>query len=95
MQITKDKCEGRDGAGCSEPYFNVRTAANYFKSLEQSIGFLPALGQYNGYYPGMTYNVATAMGNDPSTCHFQQNLDYLSEWRSFDALLPCTLMKRS
>lgn len=27
MQITQDKCEGRDKAGCQEPYFNVKTAA--------------------------------------------------------------------
>ena len=32
MQITLDKCEGRDTAGCNEPDFNIETGAKYFAS---------------------------------------------------------------
>ncbi len=62
MQITKEKCEGRDKAGCNDPDFNIMTGAKYFASqLEYFNGnVLLALGQYNGWYDGLTYNGATA-----------------------------------
>ncbi|BGP30049.1 hypothetical protein JCM10296v2_001801 [Rhodotorula toruloides] len=78
MQITEDKCGGRDRHACADPEYNVRTAANYFKKeLENQGGqFLVALGAYNGWYPGLSWNVATAKAYTPA-CPQQQNIDYL------------------
>lgn len=62
MQITKDKCEGRDTAGCNDPDFNIGTGAKYFASqlVAYNGNVLLALGQYNGWYQGLTYAGATA-----------------------------------
>jgi hypothetical protein len=62
MQITKEKCEGRDTKGCNDPDFNIMTGAKYFASQLDYFGgnVLLALGQYNGWYDGLTYNGATA-----------------------------------
>ncbi|BGP53887.1 hypothetical protein JCM8202_006080 [Rhodotorula sphaerocarpa] len=78
MQITQDKCGGRDAQGCSEPDYNIRAGAEYFKKeLDKAGGvLLKALGQYNGWYPSMTYSDATAAAYG-SCCVCQQNLDYL------------------
>ncbi|BGP22793.1 hypothetical protein Rt10032_c08g3654 [Rhodotorula toruloides] len=80
MQITKDKCGGRDNHGCAEPEYNVRTAANYFKKQLEGQGgeFLVALGAYNGWYKSMSFNSATAKA-DTTACVQQQNLDYLTQ----------------
>lgn len=78
MQITKDKCNGMGPKGCSEPWYNVKKAASYFNTeLSNRNGeFLEALGAYNGWQPGLTYNVATEKAWTPQ-CVQQQNLDYL------------------
>lgn len=36
-----------------------------------------ATGVYNGWFPSLSYSTATRYASDPSTCDFQQNLDYL------------------
>ncbi|GAA5872559.1 hypothetical protein JCM3774_006851 [Rhodotorula dairenensis] len=79
MQITQDKCGGRDNHGCSEPDYNVRTGAEYFKKELDNAGgsFLEALARYNGWQPySMTYSSATAAAYS-DCCHCQNNLDYL------------------
>lgn len=38
MQITDDKCGGRDRAGCMEPDYNVGTAARYLKGEIDNAG---------------------------------------------------------
>ncbi|GAA5920242.1 hypothetical protein JCM1841_000438 [Sporobolomyces salmonicolor] len=78
MQITEDKCGGRNAKQCSEPEYNVRTAANYFKQElgNQNGAFLKALGAYNGWYSGLSYTSATAAAYG-DCCQCQQNLDYL------------------
>ncbi|GAA5996174.1 lytic transglycosylase domain-containing protein [Rhodotorula paludigena] len=78
MQITPDKCGGRSAAACRDPEFNVRTAAEYFKrELDNQGGaFLRALGAYNGWQPGMSYQSATA-AKSSGCCTCQNNLDYL------------------
>ena len=62
MQITQDKCNGMDAKGCSDPEYNVRTAAEYFNKEMSNRGgeFLEALGAYNGWYPGLSFSGATA-----------------------------------
>ncbi|GAA5901259.1 hypothetical protein JCM5296_005306 [Sporobolomyces johnsonii] len=78
MQITEDKCGGGNAKECSEPEYNVRTAANYFKQelANQDGAFLKALGAYNGWYSGLSYESATAAASG-DCCQCQQNLDYL------------------
>ncbi|GAA5848558.1 hypothetical protein JCM8547_004551 [Rhodosporidiobolus lusitaniae] len=78
MQITPDKCQGRSAAACRDPEFNIRTAASYFKQELDNQGgqFLKALGAYNGWYPGLSYNGATA-ARYSGCCTCQNNLDYL------------------
>ncbi|GAA5872556.1 hypothetical protein JCM3774_006850 [Rhodotorula dairenensis] len=79
MQITEDKCGGRDKDGCSEPDYNVRTGAEYFKKELDNAGgsFLEALARYNGWQPySMTYSSATAAAYS-DCCECQNNLDYL------------------
>ncbi|GAA5970722.1 hypothetical protein JCM3765_007616 [Sporobolomyces pararoseus] len=78
MQITKDKCNGMDGDGCSEPWYNVRTAAQYFNSeLDKRNGhFLEALGAYNGWFTGLSWATATAAAYG-DCCECQQNTDYM------------------
>ncbi|GAA6029342.1 hypothetical protein JCM8097_003628 [Rhodosporidiobolus ruineniae] len=78
MQILSDKCSGAPSGNCADPTFNVNRGAEYFKNrLDENGGStLVALGQYNGWYEGLTYNKATAAGKDQSTCVYQNNLDY-------------------
>ena len=47
MQITHDKCTA--GINCSDPDYNIRTGAKYFKDRLDANGgnLLLALGQYN------------------------------------------------
>ncbi|GAA5845670.1 hypothetical protein JCM9279_006067 [Rhodotorula babjevae] len=83
FQITHDKCGGRSTSDCAEPWYNARTAAKYFKGeLDNSGGqFLKALGAYNGWYEGLSYNGATA-AQWSGCCLCQQNLDYLEQMLS-------------
>lgn len=78
MQISGDKCEGRDAAACREPEFNVATGAKYLKNRIDNAGgnVLQALGQYNGWPLGMTVTSAKA-ADGRGACHQQNNLDYL------------------
>ncbi|GAA5931236.1 uncharacterized protein JCM15063_001416 [Sporobolomyces koalae] len=80
MQITQDKCGGRDATGCADPEYNVKTAAAYFNTELSNRGgeFLEALGAYNGWYPGLSYAAATAAASS-DCCVCQQNMDYLHQ----------------
>ncbi|GAA5848187.1 hypothetical protein JCM8547_004436 [Rhodosporidiobolus lusitaniae] len=79
MQILSDKCDGAPGGDCADPEFNVGRGAEYFNTVLEEFGgsTLLALGQYNGWYEGLTYNKATEIGKDQSTCVYQNNLDYM------------------
>lgn len=81
MQITEDKCDGRDATDCADPDFNVETGAKYFASQLSAYNdnVLTALGQYNGWYAGLTYAAATAAATG-SCCECQNNLDYLHQF---------------
>lgn len=80
MQLIRENCKGRSGSDCSDPEFNINTAAALFSEILANAGgnVLVALGSYNGWYRGMTYKDATraALG---ACCHCQQNLDYLQQ----------------
>jgi len=81
MQITSDKCGGAPDGNCADPLFNVQTGAKYFASqLKAFNGDVPlAIGQYNGWTKGMSYNSATAAANS-GCCDCQNNLDYLHQF---------------
>ncbi|GAA6039108.1 hypothetical protein JCM8097_005329 [Rhodosporidiobolus ruineniae] len=77
MQITEDKCGSAPNGDCSDPEYNVETAAAYFaQTLKSHDGdVLLTLGAYNGWYEGLTYSAATAAASG-SCCECQNNLDY-------------------
>jgi soluble lytic murein transglycosylase-like protein len=56
MQLTQEKCGGAPGGNCKDPDFNIRTAARYFADVLNNNGgnVLLAIGQYNGWYKGLT-----------------------------------------
>ncbi|KDE08011.1 hypothetical protein MVLG_01713 [Microbotryum lychnidis-dioicae p1A1 Lamole] len=80
MQITESKCGGRNAKDCSAPEYNVLTGAQYLRDEidRQNGAFLVALGQYNGWYPGLSYNIAVAPAKE-GHCEWQQNLDYFEQ----------------
>lgn len=80
MQITPDKCGGAPGGNCFDPDFNIHTATAYFagRIAANNGNLLQAIGEYNGWYQGMTVQAATAAANT-SCCHCQQNLDYVHQ----------------
>ena len=81
MQITPDKCQGGyASADCRNPYYNIDAGAKYLrKTLNDVGGNLPqALGTYNGWTKGMTYEQATRARNE-GRCFAQNNLDYLHQ----------------
>lgn len=61
-QITPDKCGGMSTEQCRNPETNIGIAARYFKQELDNQGgaFLKALGAYNGWNAGMSYDSATA-----------------------------------
>ncbi|KIJ49608.1 glycoside hydrolase family 23 protein [Sphaerobolus stellatus SS14] len=78
MQISQDKCGGAPNGNCKDPDFNVHQGTKFLaNTLSKNNGnILLTIGQYNGWYAGMTYQQATAAAQT-SCCHCQQNLDYL------------------
>jgi len=77
MQITPDKCTA--GTDCADPWYNIGTAARYFKSrLDDNGGqFLPSIGQYNGWSKGLTiYKIVSVRD---SCCKCQQNVNYMQQ----------------
>jgi len=78
MQISQDKCGGAPDGNCKDPDFNIHQGTRFLaETLAKNKGnLLLTIGQYNGWFPGMTFEDATA---DAQTdcCHCQQNLDYL------------------
>ncbi|QRV96574.1 hypothetical protein RhiJN_24592 [Ceratobasidium sp. AG-Ba] len=80
MQITPDKCGGAPNGDCYNLDYNIGTATKYFADqyIQYNKNLLLALGQYNGWYKGMTVQAATAAANTPC-CHCQQNLDYVHQ----------------
>lgn len=75
MQLTPDKCTN---ANCWDATTNIEKGAEYFKSQLDAFGgnALQAIGAYNGWQKGLTYDKAT---NQQYGCHSQNNLDYLNQ----------------
>jgi hypothetical protein len=81
MQITTDKCDGLSISDCMEPDNNIRIGTEYLAGLLQqnNNNIVSCIGQYNGWFTGMTISDATkaaAKGH----CSWQQNLDYLQQF---------------
>jgi len=78
MQISQDKCNGAPRGNCRDADFNIHQGTQFLaNTLAQNDGnLLVTIGQYNGWYEGMTFADATAARNT-SCCHCQNNLDYL------------------
>jgi len=81
MQITVDKCGGAPGGNCQDPDFNIGQGAQFFSQTLDSVNgdLLQAIGMYNGWYRGLTYEEATAAAQS-GNCHEQNNLDYLHQF---------------
>lgn len=81
MQITKEKCGGAPGGNCRDPDFNIRTGAKFFaNTLAANNGdVLQSIGNYNGWFRGLTVEKATA-ARHTGCCRCQQNLDYLHQF---------------
>ncbi|KAF7306088.1 SLT domain-containing protein [Mycena chlorophos] len=81
MQISTDKCVGAPGGNCLDPEFNIDAGAKYFASVLSSNGgnLLLSVGNYNGWYQGLTVSKAEA-AKYGSCCLCQQNLDYVFQW---------------
>lgn len=86
MQITSDKCGGAPGGRCNDPDFNVRTGTKYFATVLANHGgsVLEAIGEYNGWYKGMTV-VSLGFLLILATAHL------FSGQRTFPTLLPTEL----
>jgi len=82
MQLTPDKCAGAPGGDCKNADFNVQQATAYFASLlrENLNDLLLSIGQYNGWFKGMTYFNATDAYTVNHDCNAQNNLDYLFQY---------------
>ncbi|KAN0090923.1 glycoside hydrolase family 23 protein [Tylopilus felleus] len=81
MQITADKCGGAPGGNCQDPDFNIQQGAQFFSQTLNGVNgdLLQAIGHYNGWYKGLTYEEATAAAQN-GNCHEQNNLDYLHQY---------------
>lgn len=75
MQLTPDKCHGQN---CYNANTNIAIAARYFAGQLKAMGgnALLALGSYNGWQKGLTFNRATSQQYG---CFAQNNLDYLNQ----------------
>lgn len=78
MQLTHEKCDAAPGGNCQDADYNISTGARFFAdTLNNANGnVLVALGRYNGWFEGLTYDAATRAATGPC-CRCQNNLDYL------------------
>lgn len=76
MQISQDKCTGAPNGDCLDPDFNIMRGTQFFnQQLSSNKGnVLETVGNYNGWYVGMTKADATKAASG-SCCRCQQNLD--------------------
>jgi hypothetical protein len=82
MQISADKCANAPNGNCLDVWYNVRTATSYFANVIKACrgNVFEAVGQYNGWNRGMSYNEATTWGINGNCCRCQRNLDYLQQF---------------
>ncbi|KAI0066097.1 hypothetical protein BV25DRAFT_1820969 [Artomyces pyxidatus] len=81
MQLTHDKCVDAPGGNCQDIDYNIRTGAQFFMDTLNGNGgdVFKTVGNYNGWFKGMTFGDATAAGKT-GCCRCQNNLDYLQQW---------------
>lgn len=81
MQLTSDKCGNAPGGNCADVDYNIQTGAQFFSQTLKDNGgdLLQSIGQYNGWYKGLTFNAATAAAHG-GNCREQNNLDYLMQF---------------
>lgn len=81
MQLTSDKCGNAPGGNCADIDYNIHTGAQFFSQTLKDNGgdLLLSIGQYNGWYKGLTYAAATAAAHG-GNCREQNNLDYLMQF---------------
>lgn len=81
MQLTSDKCHKAPGGNCKDVHYNIKEGARFFShTLAKKKGnVLEAIGDYNGWFTGMTFAKATAARHS-SCCRCQNNLDYLHQY---------------
>jgi len=72
------RTNGAPNGNCKDPDFNIHQGTQFLaNTLAANNGnILVTIGEYNGWYKGMTYAKATAAAST-SCCHCQQNLDYI------------------
>jgi len=77
MQISSDMCGGAPNGNCDDVNYNVETATKFFAdTLDGNNGnILLTMGEYNGWFKGLTFSKATAAANS-GCCVCQNNLDY-------------------
>lgn len=80
MQLTQDKCDDAPGGYCRDPDYNIRTGTKFFAdTLARNNGsVILSIGEYNGWYSGLTYAEATAAAST-QCCRCQNNADYLQQ----------------
>ncbi|KAJ6500101.1 glycoside hydrolase family 23 protein [Mycena vitilis] len=81
MQLSPEKCGNAPNHDCTDPAYNIETAAIYLaQTLSDSGGnVLLSIGIYNGWKSGLTQSKATAARHS-SCCLCQNNLDYLQQY---------------
>jgi hypothetical protein len=79
MQIAPPNCEA--GHNCWDVDYNINRGAQLFRQMIDANGgnVLAAIGAYNGWQKGMTYDSATA-ARWSGHCRNQNNLDYLYQF---------------
>lgn len=81
MQISQDKCAGAPNGDCLDPDFNIMAGSKFFAdTLNGNNGdLLLTIGEYNGWFGGLTVSQATAAANT-TCCRCQNNLDYIHQF---------------
>lgn len=75
MQVAANRCPNGDINSCHQPYNNIKLGADILREKLASAdnNILQALGMYNGWMPGMTFDEAH---NSPQ-CSHNRNRDYV------------------
>ncbi|KAI5450687.1 hypothetical protein NCC49_002698 [Naganishia albida] len=75
MQVAANRCPNGDIGSCHQPYNNIRLGADILREKLASAdnNILQALGMYNGWMPGMTFDEA----HNSAQCSHNRNRDYV------------------
>ncbi|KAJ9125535.1 hypothetical protein QFC22_000496 [Naganishia vaughanmartiniae] len=75
MQAAENRCPGGNVDSCMQPYNNIKLGADIFNEKLSAAGgnVLLALGAYNGWFEGMTFDEA----HNATPCSHNKNRDYV------------------